>query len=64
MIVKEYFATREDGVNLFKSYSDLEVMIRKKDTEELYDSAIDVENSTFVYEETDIPIEHEDVPEQ
>ena len=57
MIVREFYRTRQDGVNLFKTYSDKNLMIRKVDTDEIYDSAIDVEGVDFVYEETDQPIE-------
>ena len=53
MIIKELFQTREDGVNLYKTYSDAEVMIRKVGTNELYASAVDVEGAPFEYEETE-----------
>jgi hypothetical protein len=57
MIVKEFFRTREDGVNLYRNYSDADVKIKKVGTEEIYDEAIDVEGAPYTYEETDIPIE-------
>lgn len=57
MIVKEYYKTRSDGVNLYRSYSDEGYRIRKTGTEEIYDEAIDVEDSIFVYEEIDESIE-------
>ena len=57
MIVKEYFRTREDGVNLYRTYSDADMKIRKVGTDEVYDEAIDVEGAPYTYEETDIPIE-------
>lgn len=59
MIVKEYYNTRKDGVRLFKTYSDIQHYIRKVGTEEIYSEAIDVENSGYEYEETDILIEEE-----
>lgn len=55
MIIKEFYRTREDGVELYRSYSDKGVCIRKIGTEEIYDEAIDVENAPYKYEETDIP---------
>lgn len=61
MVIKEFYRTREDGVGLYKSYSDNGVYIRKIGTDEEYSEAIDVENSWFVYEETDRPIEQEEV---
>ena len=57
MIVKELFMVREDGVKLFKSYSDNKVIIRKVGTEEEYEEAIDVESTNNEYEETEKLIE-------
>lgn len=57
MIIKEYFRTREDGVRLYRSYSDQNLYIRKVGTDEVYSEAIDVENAYYVYTETDQPIE-------
>lgn len=59
MLVKEFNRKREDGKDLFKTYSDENFMIRKVGTDELYEVAIDVEN--YEYEETDIHIEYEDI---
>ena len=56
MIVREFYTTREDGVNLYRTYSDTNLMIRKIGTDEVYSEAIDVENSSYYYEETDTPI--------
>lgn len=57
MIHNEYLRTREDGVRLFKSYSDKNVYIQKVGTDEVYAEAIDVENCGFTYVETDKAIE-------
>lgn len=57
MLVKEFYRTREDGVNLYRTYSDKNFRIRQIQTDVLYDEAIDVEDSIYTYEETDIPIE-------
>lgn len=54
MIIKGFYQKRQDGVNLYRTYSDKGVQIRKIGTNEIYDEAIDVENAPFVYEETDI----------
>jgi len=59
VIRTDFFRKREDGVDLYRTYSDANVMIRKTGTEEIYSEAIDVENSGFSYTETDIPIEEE-----
>ena len=60
MIVNEYFNTRPDGVKLYRTYSDADMMIQKDGTDEIYSEAIDVENNGFTYSETDIPIEQDD----
>ena len=57
MIVKEFYKTREDGVNLNRTYSDKGLKLRKVGTDEVYDEAIDIEGASFEYEETDEPIE-------
>jgi hypothetical protein len=57
MIVKEFYETRTDGVNLYRTHSDEGMQIRKVGTEEIYDEAIDVEDAPYTYEETDVPIE-------
>ena len=59
MIVREFYMTRTDGVNLYRTYSDESYLIRKVGTEELYGEAIDVEDAPYTYEETDQPIEWE-----
>lgn len=58
-IKKEFYQTRFDGVKLFRTYSDSELMIRKVGTDEIYSEAIDVEYSGFEYEETNTPIDIE-----
>ena len=57
MIQTEFYMERKDGVKLYRTYSDKDMMIQKNGTEELYGEAIDVEDSGFTYTETDIPIE-------
>lgn len=51
-IIKEFYKTREDGVNLYRTYSNENYMIHKIGTEEIYEEAIDVENAPYEYEET------------
>jgi hypothetical protein len=57
MIKREFYRTREDGINLYRTYSDDNFKIIKVGTEEIYDEAIDVEDSSYTYEETTTPIE-------
>lgn len=62
MIIKEFYATRKDGVNLYKTYSDKNVYIKKQGTDEEYDMAIDIENAPYTYEETEEVIENGNNP--
>lgn len=57
MIQREFYVTRYDGVNLYKTYSDSNLYIRKVGTDEIYSEAIDVESADFTYEETETLIE-------
>ena len=59
MIIKEFYKTRNDGVNLHRTYSDANVKIHKIGTDEVYDEAIDIENAPYEYEETTIPREED-----
>jgi hypothetical protein len=61
MIVKEFYKTRADGVDLYRTYSDKGLRIHKVGTDEIYDEAIDVASAPYGYVETDDPIE---LPEQ
>ena len=60
-IIREFYKTRNDGVNLYKTYSDEGYKIHKLNTEEYYSEAIDVENAPFEYEETNEKIETEEI---
>ena len=57
MTVKEFYITREDGIKLFKTYSDEGYMIQKIGAKEVYDEVIGVETVSFTYVETDRKIE-------
>lgn len=57
MIVKEFYRTREDSVDLFRTYSDKGLQIQKVGTDEVYEEAIDIAGACFIYEETDKLIE-------
>lgn len=59
MIKKEHYATRKDGVRLFKTYSTENFYIKQLPTNAVYDSAIDVENAAYTYVEIDRKIEAE-----
>lgn len=59
MIVREFYLTRKDGVNLYRTYSDENKYIRKVGTEEEYSEAIDIEGAPYEYVETDREIEVE-----
>ena len=63
MIIREFYITRKDGVNLYKTYSDKGVYIIKQNTDEKYDEAIDVENTNYTYEETEEIIDYGTKPD-
>ena len=60
MVIKEFYGTRQDGVKLYKHYSNENLMIQKLGTDEIYSEAIDVEFKNYQYVETDMPIEEEE----
>lgn len=53
MIVREFYATRRDGIDLYHTYSDAGYVIRQEQTGEEYEDAIDVINAPYTYIETD-----------
>ena len=57
MIKKEFYLEREDGIKLYRTYSDINHYIIQKETGIKYTEAIDVEDSNYTYEETDEIIE-------
>lgn len=59
MVKTELHKTREDGVKLYRSYSDSGLIIRQVATGTQYEEAIDVEGAGYTYEETDTPAEVE-----
>lgn len=59
MLKREFYKTRKDGVNLYKSYSDLGYYIKQIETGIEYMEAIDVEDAPYTYEETNKKIEEE-----
>lgn len=56
MVIKEFYETREDGVNLYRTYSDKGVYILQNETGVEYSEAIDIEGTPYTYTETDKPI--------
>lgn len=52
MIVREFYKTRSDGVNLYRTYSDQNLYIKQEQTGNIYSEAIDVENAPYTYVET------------
>lgn len=64
MIKKEFYKTRKDGINLYRTYSDEGYRIKQIETGNVYNEAIDVEDAPYTYEETDMSIEEENATEQ
>lgn len=71
MIIPIHYATRADGVNLIQRFSGVKLddgtvirtnfMLHKIGTDEYYADPIDVENAPWDYEETDIPVEQDEI---
>ena len=62
MIRTDLYLTREDGVRLIRTYSDIgNYIINEQGV--MYDEAVDIETSTHTYTETDIKIERENSQE-
>ena len=57
MIQRDFYETREDGVNLYRTYSDEDYKIMQVQTGIIYDEAIDVENAPYTYIETTEKVE-------
>lgn len=64
MIVREFHETRFDGVNLYRTHSDTNHYIRQVETGYVYSEAIDIEDATYTYEETEDIIEEAPIEEQ
>lgn len=60
MIVREFYRTRKDGVNLFRTYSDEGCYMLQVETGLEYEEAVDVENASYTYIETKNKIEVQD----
>lgn len=57
MVIKEFYMTRSDGVNLYRNYSDDGKRLIQNETGIVYDEAIDVENAPYTYTESEETIE-------
>lgn len=57
MIQREFYTQRKDGVKLYRTYSDVGMMIRQTETGVEYAEAIDVEGAPYTYTETETKIE-------
>ena len=55
-VIREFYRTREDGVNLYRCYSDNGMMLEQDQTGILYEDPIDVEDTQYTYTETNTPI--------
>ena len=64
MIKTEFYRTREDGIDLYRTYSDTNKYILQVETGIEYDEAVDVAdengNIRYTYEETNKDIEREE----
>lgn len=53
MIKREFYQTRNDGVSLYRTYSDINHYIKQVETGNVYSEAIDTEDKNYTYVETD-----------
>ena len=58
-IVREFFSTRADGVNLYRTYSDTGMMLLQNETGVEYSDAVDIESAPYTYSESANPIADE-----
>ena len=58
-ILKEFYGTRTDGVNLYRTYSDAGMMLLQNETGIEYSDAVDIENAPYTYSELEKPIDDE-----
>lgn len=61
MIIKEFYKKRSDGINLYRTYSDSNLMIKQIETGNMYAEAIDIESASYTYEETDMSIDADEL---
>jgi len=54
MIIKEFYKTRNDGVNLYRTYSDDNRYVIQNETGISYVEAIDVEDAPYTYTEGEL----------
>ena len=56
-IVREFFKTRADGINLYRTYSDTGMMLLQKETGIEYSEAVDIEGAPYTYSESENSVE-------
>ncbi len=60
MIVREFYRIREDGMVLYRTYSDTNHYIKQIETGNVYSEAVDVADAPYTYVETEDVIEVEE----
>ena len=53
MVIRKFYEKRDDGVNLYRTYSDEGYYIIQNETGVEYEEAIDVEGARYTYSESD-----------
>lgn len=51
MVKTEFYTTRSDGVNLYRTFSDEGKALLQVETGAIYGEAIDIEGAPYTYEE-------------
>ncbi len=57
MIITEFFMTRQDGVNLYRTYSDQNLRLQCEQTGQIFDEVVNVEGHSYTYIETNEQID-------
>ena len=56
-MLKTEITERNDGIKLYRTYSDDNYKIKQLETGNIYDEAVDIEENIYTYEETNEKIE-------
>ena len=64
MIKREFYTQRKDDVKLYRTYSNIGMMIRQNETGVEYAEAIDVEGAPYTYTETETLIETPEITDE
>lgn len=59
MIITKFYKKREDGIDLYRTFSNQGYCVRCDQDGTVYDEVVNVQNSGYTFTETDIPVADE-----